>query len=60
MHKFEALLFDLDGTVVDNMDFHIKAWVQYLKQHGVDDDEKLVYQKVAGKTTEEAIYDYFG
>lgn len=60
MQKFEALLFDLDGTVVDNMDYHIKAWVQYLKMHGVNDDEKVVYKKVAGKTTEEVIHDYFG
>ena len=23
-----AVLFDLDGTLVDNMPFHIKAWIE--------------------------------
>jgi len=26
--SIKALLFDLDGTLVDNMHLHIQAWVQ--------------------------------
>ncbi len=30
-----AVIFDLDGTIVDNKKFHIKAWVEFCRRHGV-------------------------
>jgi len=32
---FEAVIFDCDGTVVDSMPAHFKAWCIALEQHGV-------------------------
>ncbi len=26
--RFDAAVFDLDGTLVDNMRFHAKAWLE--------------------------------
>ena len=31
MAKFDAILFDVDGTIVDNMDAHLQAWVWWAK-----------------------------
>ena len=31
---FRALIFDLDGTVVDSMPAHFKAWSLALAEHG--------------------------
>jgi beta-phosphoglucomutase family hydrolase len=60
MTKLGALLFDLDGTIVDNMYAHLQAWVEYLGPFGVNDSDENVYKNVAGKTTQECIRTYFG
>ena len=60
MQKIEALLFDLDGTIVDNMGYHVQAWAEYLRSYGIEDSLENVNQRVSGKTTEEVIRMYFG
>ena len=60
MSKLGALLFDLDGTIVDNMDSHLQAWVKYLGTLGILDSYDNIYKCVAGKTTQEVIRHYFG
>lgn len=37
---FKAAIFDMDGTMVNNMAYHKKAWQAFLLQHGfeLDDD----------------------
>jgi beta-phosphoglucomutase family hydrolase len=60
MSKLGALLFDMDGTIVDNMDIHLQAWVKYLATLGVKDSDANIYKSVAGKTTQEVISYYFG
>ncbi len=32
----KAIIFDVDGTLVDTVDLHASAWVETLKQFGVD------------------------
>ena len=36
MHIQKAFLFDLNGTMIDDMDFHMKAWHQILNDLGAD------------------------
>ncbi|GAB3834464.1 HAD family hydrolase [Hymenobacter jeollabukensis] len=31
----KALIFDMDGTLIHNMHFHRRAWVDFLGQHGI-------------------------
>jgi HAD superfamily hydrolase (TIGR01509 family) len=38
----EAVLFDIDGTLVDSNDAHAAAWVQAFTEHGVAVDPALV------------------
>ncbi|KAF7185000.1 Glycerol-1-phosphate phosphohydrolase 2 [Pseudocercospora fuligena] len=40
-HSFSALLFDMDGTIIDSTDAIIKHWHQIGKEIGVDGDEIL-------------------
>jgi len=35
MTKLKAVLFDMDGTLVDSIPFHQSSWVTYLKTHGI-------------------------
>ena len=32
----EAIIFDLDGTLVDSVDYHTEAWVKAFKEYGYD------------------------
>lgn len=41
---FRAYLFDCDGTIVDSMPLHYKAWKKSLAEHGCVYDEKLFYE----------------
>jgi beta-phosphoglucomutase family hydrolase len=60
MTMFGALLFDMDGTIVDNMYAHLRAWVEYFSTLGIVDNDDAVYNSVSGKTTQEVIRCYFG
>jgi len=41
MQKFKALLFDLDGTLIDSEFFHFECWNEILKEY----DKKLTYNE---------------
>ena len=50
-----AFIFDMDGTLVDNMRFHTDAWQQMLAENGVEMDAEEFLIKTAGKTNREII-----
>src|SRR4051812_34091790 len=36
MSKIKAVLFDVDGTLIDSVDAHARAWQVVLARHGYD------------------------
>jgi beta-phosphoglucomutase-like phosphatase (HAD superfamily) len=30
----QALIFDMDGTMIDSMPYHAKSWVVFCERHG--------------------------
>jgi len=60
MSKVGALLFDLDGTIVDNMQIHLQTWVKYFGSLGVHTNHKDINKSVAGKSTEEVLRYFLG
>lgn len=34
----KALIFDMDGTLVDNMEYHKQSWIELFKFHQLDLD----------------------
>lgn len=48
----QALLFDLDGTLVDNMMVHHRAWQQKLKELGLDYSLERVKEEIHGVNLE--------
>lgn len=42
----KAVLFDIDGTLVDSVDFHARAWQEVLRQHGCDVPFEAVRQQI--------------
>lgn len=50
-----AVLFDLDGTLVDNMKLHVDAWCETAERHGRPTDRDRFLREWAGKKNEELI-----
>lgn len=50
-----AFIFDMDGTLVDNMAFHVQAWFMFFREQGMDITEDQVRAQAFGKTSEEIL-----
>ncbi len=50
-----AVLFDLDGTLVDNMRFHIEAWIETARSLGREITAETVMRDFAGRRNEEIL-----
>jgi len=55
-----AMLFDMDGTIVDNMAFHTDTWLELLRRHGVETSGEEFFAKTAGMTNPLIFRHYFG
>jgi beta-phosphoglucomutase len=55
-----AIIFDMDGTLVDNMRFHTEAWGKMLEENGVRMNAHDFLVKTAGKTNREILPGVFG
>jgi beta-phosphoglucomutase len=60
IYENRAFIFDMDGTLVDNMRFHAKAWKQMLAENNVRMDAHDFLVKTAGKTNREIVPTVFG
>lgn len=50
--KYKALLFDLNGTMIDDMSFHITAWHQILNKLGANISLEKTKEECYGKNHE--------
>ncbi|MGQ9498970.1 MAG: HAD family hydrolase [Dissulfurimicrobium sp.] len=39
----KAVLFDMDGVILDSMPFHVKAWQDTLAERGISVPEEVIY-----------------
>ena len=53
-----ALIFDLDGVVIDSMPTHTLAWERYLESNGIDPAN--IEARMHGKRNDELVRDLFG
>lgn len=54
-----AVIFDMDGTLLDNNPYHLKAWQSFFKEHGKTLTEKEYKEKVSGITSAATIRKFF-
>ena len=40
----QAIIFDMDGVLVDSMHYHAEAWDSALKTVGINIDKKIIYE----------------
>jgi beta-phosphoglucomutase-like phosphatase (HAD superfamily) len=43
MHRYDALIFDCDGTLTDSMPVHFLCWQQVMGRHGIEFPEPRFY-----------------
>ncbi len=55
----QALLFDLDGTLIDSMPLHHEAWRAWFARQGLPFDEDGFFAATAGRTNAEILADLY-
>lgn len=53
--KKTAYIFDMDGVIVDNISYHIKALRQFLAQFGQEVDDQYFQEHLNGRTMQEVV-----
>jgi beta-phosphoglucomutase len=54
-----ALLFDMDGVLIQSNHLHLLAWEEYLHLHGVGVDVSEIYHHMHGRRNDEIVRDFF-
>jgi beta-phosphoglucomutase-like phosphatase (HAD superfamily) len=54
-----ALIFDMDGTMIDSMPFHTKSWIEFARRHGLDIDMAELMRRTTGRTGTECMCEVF-
>lgn len=60
MNQKRALIFDMDGTIVDNMAFHTQSWVTFFERRGRAIDADEFFRTTAGRQGKEIIRSHMG
>ena len=55
-----AFIFDMDGTIVDNMAFHTQSWITFFARRGRDIDADEFFRTTAGRQGKEIIRSHMG
>ncbi|KQX34479.1 HAD family hydrolase [Variovorax sp. Varisp85] len=57
--KVEALIFDMDGTMIDSMPWHARSWVEFVARHGLKLDVSDILARTTGRTGTECMRELF-
>jgi len=55
-----AFIFDMDGTIVDNMAFHTKSWLEFFARRGKEYDPDAFFRETAGAQGREILRERLG
>lgn len=60
LSDFDTAIFDMDGTMINNMPYHKKAWKEFAKRHGLDLTDEEFREKFSGKKNDQILRMIFG
>ena len=55
-----ALIFDMDGTMIDSMPYHAKSWVEFTRRHNIEIDVPDLMRRTAGRNGAECMNELLG
>ena len=55
-----ALIFDMDGTMIDSMPYHTQSWIAFAKRHQLVVDVPDLLRRTTGRTGAECMAELFG
>ena len=58
--RTEAIIFDMDGTMIHSMPWHAQAWVEFTRRRGMDIDVPGLMARTTGKNGTECIRELLG
>jgi beta-phosphoglucomutase family hydrolase len=53
-----AIIFDMDGTIVDNMAYHTASWLEFFKRRGQLIDKEEFFLRTAGRQGHEIMREF--
>ena len=57
--RVDALIFDMDGTMIDSMPWHARSWVEFVHRHGLALDVSEILARTTGRTGVECMREVF-
>ena len=54
-----ALIFDMDGVIIDSNPPHREAWTAFNRRYGIETTEEM-HQRMYGKRNDDIVRDFFG
>jgi beta-phosphoglucomutase len=54
-----ALIFDMDGVIVDSNPLHRAAWTEFNRRHGLETTDAMI-ERMYGRRNDEIVRDFFG
>ena len=55
-----SVIFDVDGTMVDNKDYHQKAWIALCRRHGMNLTAEMYLARIHARPNDKIVPDLFG
>jgi beta-phosphoglucomutase len=56
----DAVIFDMDGVLIDSNPFHLQIWSNFLAEHGVPFDPGKLGSQIFGQRDDKALRMFFG
>ena len=51
--KFKGVLFDMDGVLVDNLPYHVDAWLLFCERHAIPLTREIFYRELNGMNSKD-------
>lgn len=58
--QLKGFIFDMDGVVIDNHEYHFKAWMEFAQKYKFPLDDQIYRDKFNGKTNADLFKMIFG